>query len=87
MKNYYITVYLPSPICEKKDGEPWVLCTQFNTSKMKDKPQGKFVDSSFTFSSPCPFKYFSILKYLGKQIRQDFAFIIPVVLTAHFFPA
>lgn len=48
-------------------------CVLSNTSKVWDKPQGKFVDSSFTFSSPYPFKYFSILKYLGKQIRQDFA--------------
>lgn len=35
---------------------------------MWDKPQSKFVDSSFTFSSPYPFKYFSILKYLESKL-------------------
>lgn len=27
MMNYYTKVYFLSPICEKKDGAPWVPCT------------------------------------------------------------
>ena len=63
-----------APIFCLPDAKNWLIGKDPDAGKDRRQEKGnKFVDSSFTFSSPCPFKYFSILKYLGKQIRQDFA--------------